>query len=95
MQIGDALRLALDKGVHTDVQDNRISEALVQRGRKIWWTVHLLDRQMSSLQGLPLAIRDEDISAKLPSFQGRIQKSAILHTHLQLSSTMAMIVTSS
>lgn len=87
--------MALDNGLHTDMQDRHIPEETVQRARKIWWTVHLLDRQLSSLQGLPLAMRDTDISAELPSFQGSVQNVSILNIHLQLSSILAMIVTSS
>ncbi|KAF7189564.1 putative transcriptional regulatory protein C3C7.04 [Pseudocercospora fuligena] len=90
--IGDALRKALDNGLHTDMQDQRISEPRKERARKIWWTVHLLDRQMSCLQGLPLALRDEDITARLPSYSGSSQKVAVLEAHIKLSQVMAMIV---
>ncbi|KXS98756.1 hypothetical protein AC578_9030 [Pseudocercospora eumusae] len=90
--IGDALRKALDNGLHTDMQGQRISEPRKERARKIWWTVHLLDRQMSCLQGLPLALRDEDITARLPSYSGSSQKVAVLEAHIKLSQVMAMIV---
>lgn len=65
--IGQAPRIALAEGMHTNMQDQGLDETHVQRCRNLWWTVYILDRQMSSLMGVPLAVRDEDITASLPS----------------------------
>ncbi len=71
-----------------------LNEALVQRSRKVWWTVYMLDRQMSSLMGLPLAIRDEEVSALLPKFPNQSQKNAGLELHVKLSRVIADILNS-
>ncbi|KAK5108521.1 hypothetical protein LTR62_008261 [Meristemomyces frigidus] len=92
-QIGMALRLALEQGLHTDMEHQHNPEHTLERPRRIWWTVLLLDRQMSSLMGVPLALRDEEISAKLPTYGSSVSKVRALDLHVRLSSILAVIVT--
>lgn len=80
--------------MHTDMKSRLVEESLVQRCRNIWWTVYVLDRRMTSLMGLPLAIRDEDISAGLPSVPGSNQKLVALDLHIRLSRVTAQIFNS-
>lgn len=54
----------------------------------------MLDRQMSSLMGLPSAIRDEDISAGLPSYPDSTQKATALEIQIMLSQVLAQITNS-
>ncbi|KAJ4410388.1 hypothetical protein N0V91_001872 [Didymella pomorum] len=61
--IGQAMRIALIQGMHTDMPVMNLGEAVVQRCRKIWWTIFILDRHMTALMGLPQSIRDEDVSS--------------------------------
>ncbi|KAL9110783.1 MAG: hypothetical protein Q9227_004775 [Pyrenula ochraceoflavens] len=93
--IGQALRKALEQGWHTKMSSRDMSESMIERCRKAWWTVYMLDRQMTSLMGVPLAIRDEDISAKLPSFVKASQKTVCLELHIKLSQVIADIMNSS
>ncbi len=58
-QIGLALRMALENGMHTEMRSKQVGEAMSQRCRKVWWTVCILDRQMCSPMGVPMAIADE------------------------------------
>jgi proline utilization trans-activator len=80
--------------MHTSMQAQGLEDKYVERCRKVWWTVYVLDRQMSSLMGVPLAIRDEDISASLPTFSGSLQKVLALEIHVQLSRVIAQILNS-
>ena len=89
--IGQALRIALEKGLNTNMRSHHVDEKRAQRCRKIWWTVLVLDRQMSALQGVPMAIRDEDIHADLPH-SSPAQREA-LQLHITLSNLTADIVT--
>ena len=93
-QIGQALRKTLEQGMHTQMSSQDLDESMVQRCRKVWWTVYMLDRQMSSLMGLPLAIRDEDVSAPLPIFPNQSQKNYALLLHVRLSRLVAEILNS-
>lgn len=90
--IGQALRLALAHGLHTSMESQHIGDAMLQRCRKIWWTIFVLDRQMTALMGVPLAMRDADITSELPVFPGSPQKSVALDLHVKLSKVVAKIV---
>lgn len=94
LKIGQALRLALEQGMHTSMQTQGLDENFVQRSRKVWWTVYVLDRQMSSLMGVPLAVRDEDINASLPTFSGSAQKASAMELHVKLSRVLSQILNS-
>ncbi|CAO2651315.1 Nn.00g096120.m01.CDS01 [Neocucurbitaria sp. VM-36] len=89
--IGQAMRIALAQGMHTDMPVENLGQPLVQRCRKIWWTVYILDRQMTALMGLPQSIRDEDISCQLPSFNGSVQREAALNMQIKLARIYAEI----
>ena len=85
------MRIAIEQGMHTDMQSRYLAESTVERSREAWWTVYVLDRQMSSLLGVPLALSDEDVTAHLPSFAGSTQKSLALNIQIKISKATAMI----
>ncbi|KAH7075944.1 Zn(II)2Cys6 transcription factor [Paraphoma chrysanthemicola] len=89
--IGQAMRIALAQGMHTDMPVADLGDATVQRCRKIWWTVYILDRQMTSLMGLPQNIRDDDITCRLPSFPSSAQRGAALDMQIKLARVYAEI----
>ncbi|KAH0362725.1 proline oxidase, partial [Aureobasidium melanogenum] len=89
--IGQALRIALEHGMHTSMESQHVPQALVQRCRKIWWTVYVLDRQLSSLMGVPSSIRDEDISAELPLYLESPYRATALDIQVKLSRAIAKI----
>ncbi|OJJ42312.1 hypothetical protein ASPZODRAFT_20635 [Penicilliopsis zonata CBS 506.65] len=66
ISIGQAVRIAMAQGMHTDMPVDQLGEAEVQRCRRIWWTVYVLDRQLTSLMGLPQSIRDDQLHEQLP-----------------------------
>ena len=77
--------------MHTDMQSQHVPEVLVQRCRKIFWTVYVLDRQLSSLMGVPSSIRDEEISAGLPSYSESSSRAVALDIQVKLSRVIAKI----
>ena len=79
------MRISMIQGMHTDMPVENLGEPLVQRCRKIWWTVYILDRQMTSLMGIPQSIRDDDISCQLPDFVGSKQRAAALNMQIKLA----------
>lgn len=85
------MRMALGHGMHTDMPISYLGEYLVQRCRKIWWTAYILDRQMTSLMGLPQSVRDDDVHCQLPSFSGSIQRTAALSMQIKLARIIAEI----
>ncbi|KAL3951730.1 hypothetical protein ACCO45_013447 [Purpureocillium lilacinum] len=91
LEIGQAVRMAMSQGLHTDVPTEQLGEAIVQRYRKVWWTVYVLDREMTSLMGLPQSVRDEDVHTQLPTFQGDPFRTAAFIMRTKLSHFIASI----
>ncbi|KAF9890614.1 hypothetical protein FE257_005745 [Aspergillus nanangensis] len=86
--IGQAMRIALAQGMHTDMPVEHLGDPLVQRCRKIWWTVYILDRQMTCLMGLPHSIRDDQLHHQLPSFPGNPQRAIALSLQIKMCQIM-------
>lgn len=80
--------------MHTNMQAQDMDKGHIQRCRNVWWTVYILDRNMSSTLGVPLAIRDEEISAALPTFSGSPQKGLALELNVKLSRIISQILNS-
>lgn len=80
--------------MHTKMDSRQVDSALVQRCRKVWWTVYVLDRQMSALMGVPVGIADESIGAELPMFTGQPQKSTAMNIQIKLSRVLAVALNS-
>lgn len=78
-------------GMNTDMPIRILGEHLVQRCRKIWWTVYILDRQMTSLMGNPSSISDDDVYCQLPTFAGSVQRTAALGMQVKLARVIAHI----
>ncbi|EKG14254.1 hypothetical protein MPH_08544 [Macrophomina phaseolina MS6] len=89
--IGQAMRIALCHGMHTDMPMQHLGEAHVERCRRAWWTVYVLDREMTSLMGLPQSIHDDDVHPALPTFSGSVQRTAALNMQIKLSRAIARI----
>ncbi|KAF4442345.1 hypothetical protein F53441_11773 [Fusarium austroafricanum] len=89
--IGQAMRVALGQGMHTDMPVDQLGERIVERSRRIWWTVYVLDREMTSNMGLPQSIHDDDIHPALPHFDGNTQRVAALHMQIRLCRSIASV----
>ncbi|KAH7169990.1 hypothetical protein EDB81DRAFT_774203 [Dactylonectria macrodidyma] len=89
--IGQAIRMALLQGMHTDMPRQHLGDHLVERSRKAWWTAYVLDREMTSLMGLPQSINDDDVHPQLPHFSGSSHRVAALNMQIRLSRTLAAI----
>ena len=89
--MGQAVRLALSQGMHTNIPTGQLPDDLIQRCRKIWWTIYVLDREMTSLMGLPQAVRDEDVQAPLPASEGDTFRSWAFTMRIKLSHFIASI----
>ncbi|SCV02352.1 LANO_0F17106g1_1 [Lachancea nothofagi CBS 11611] len=63
---GQALRACLIMGWHVDAQRDIISRFELEHRRRLWWTVYMFERMLSSKAGLPLSFADETITTELP-----------------------------
>ncbi|KAB8259049.1 hypothetical protein BDV32DRAFT_150761 [Aspergillus pseudonomiae] len=92
--IGQAARIAQAQGMHTNMSAEHLGDAIVQRCRRIWWTIYILDRQMTSLMGLPQSIRDDQLHHQLPYFPGSPQKAIALSMQIKVCQIMDEISSS-
>lgn len=85
------MRIGQANGMHTDMPVEELGQPLVERCRKIWWTVCVLDRQMTSLMGIPQTIRADEMTCQLPDFVEFPQRRAALQMQVKLSHVYADI----
>lgn len=64
---GQALRTCLILGLHVDSQSDTLSRSEIEHHRRLWWTVYMFERMLSSKAGLPLSFTDYTISTALPA----------------------------
>ncbi|VUC29758.1 unnamed protein product [Clonostachys rosea] len=91
--IGSALRMAITFGLHRERPTHDWGPDLTLRCQRAWWTVYILDRTFSSSMGVPIAIQDSDITAKMPSREGS-RSSNTLYIHVKLSNLLSEVVNS-
>ncbi|KXH59195.1 hypothetical protein CSAL01_08894 [Colletotrichum salicis] len=89
--IGQALLIALGEGMHTDMPVQQLGVAYVERCRRLWWTVHILDREVTSLFGMPPSIHDDYVLCQLPTYSGSVQRTAALRMRIKLSKVIGSI----
>lgn len=85
------MRLALNYGLHTNIEADRFGTASVERIRRAWWTVFILDREMTAVAGLPQSIEIQDVYCQLPAFSGSVTRISALKMQLKLSQLIADI----
>lgn len=68
--VGQSIRLSLELRLHlrpTLGAENMQKLAIVERRKRLFWSVYMMDRMVSTIRGRPLGIRDEDIDIEFPS----------------------------
>ncbi|RLV90769.1 Proline utilization trans-activator [Spathaspora sp. JA1] len=63
---GLALRATLILGWHVDADKENLNRFELEHRRRIWWTVYMYERMLSSKAGLPLSFADDSVSTELP-----------------------------
>ncbi|KAG4440570.1 hypothetical protein IFR05_003937 [Cadophora sp. M221] len=64
--IGQALHICLTQGLNRRFDAQRITKQEFDHRSKLWWTVYVIERKLSSLVGVPPALHDEDIALSMP-----------------------------
>ena len=75
--------------MHTNMPIDHLGGEALQRRRRIWWTVYILDRQMTSLMGLPQSIEDNQIHHELPLFPESPHKVTALSMQIKMCQIIA------
>ncbi|KAL3417228.1 hypothetical protein PVAG01_11228 [Phlyctema vagabunda] len=90
--IGQAARMCLIHGMNRVYDAKRISLSEFEHRSKLWWTVYIVDRKLSSLVGVPSAVHDADIAVARPSMDGTKSKTLTFSLHVELSSQLGRIL---
>lgn len=77
--------------MHTEMGTLSLDQGYVHRCRRLWWTIYSLERQMSSLLGVPMAVADEFITTPYYKFPGDAQTTDALQIQVQLSQVLSLI----
>ncbi|ESK85307.1 pathway-specific nitrogen regulator [Moniliophthora roreri MCA 2997] len=64
---GMALRMAVDLGLHQDVEGYSASEIQRASDRLLWWSCFILDRTLAFGTGRPVTVKDKEIKVSLPT----------------------------
>jgi proline utilization trans-activator len=59
---------------------------------KLWWTIYIIDRKLSSLVGIPTALHDEDIAIPMPLIGLTQNQDSTFALHVELSSQMGQML---
>lgn len=68
--IGFAMRTCIHLGMHLSRREIGLPAAVIQRRRKLFWTVYSLDRNISIALGYPVSLPDRLIDVELPTITG-------------------------
>lgn len=90
-QIDQAIRLAQLEGLHTQLPEDELGHATVTRCRNIWWTLYIIDRQISAALGIPMTVQDFDIST-LVNMPGETAQNTTLSLQVRLSQMMSSVL---
>jgi proline utilization trans-activator len=71
----------------------RITWAEFEHRSKLWWTIYIIERKLSSLIGVPSALHDEDIALSMPPIDPAHRKDITVAFHVELSSQLGHILT--
>ncbi|CAO3595377.1 unnamed protein product [Absidia cylindrospora] len=63
---GMAVRMAQDLGLHRSVSTTGTANEIIEKRRRLWYSVYVTDRWCCSVMGRPLAIADSDCDVDLP-----------------------------
>ncbi|KAH7153602.1 hypothetical protein EDB81DRAFT_648897, partial [Dactylonectria macrodidyma] len=87
--IGQAMKVALEHGMHRNIRHGHLEDHKPERSRRIWWTVYLLDCGTTSLMRLPQSIEDNVVCSQLPHFNGTADQVEALKIQIQLYRSIA------
>ncbi|WAO94637.1 Zn(2)-C6 fungal-type domain-containing protein [Fusarium falciforme] len=90
--IGQALRICTLEGFHRHASPAEVGPTHSRRCNTMFWATYILDRHFSTLVGAPSSIRDEDITAKLPSETVNSSWALAMTLNIRLSRLTAEIL---
>lgn len=85
LQIGQAMRIALSLGMNHESTTGYLDHGEYQRRRRLWWTLYVVDKKLSTIIGTPSSIEDQEINISLPEVHDLDLSNSALNYHIKLS----------
>ncbi|KAM0424429.1 hypothetical protein ACHAPT_010350 [Fusarium lateritium] len=89
--ISQAISVALQTGMHTEMKSQYLDEKYVQRCRLVWSTIYILERNMACLLGVPMMVAEEYISTPFPICPRNKQRTTTLEIQIKISKILSKI----
>ncbi|KAI9043510.1 uncharacterized protein KD926_003661 [Aspergillus affinis] len=79
--IGQALRMCIIEGLYRDSPDDFFGIKFANQCRNIWWTMYILERQISAMIGAPCSVQDAEVTCSLPVAYDNSEMARVLTMH--------------
>ncbi|KAK3688886.1 fungal-specific transcription factor domain-containing protein [Podospora appendiculata] len=66
LHLGTAVRIGFSLGLHRDVSPKSRDSLEREWGRRLWWTIYILDHEMASRFGYPCSVVDDAVYMRTP-----------------------------
>lgn len=92
LQVGQALRIAQMEGLHTRLPEDILGHAMVRRCRSLWGSLWIMDRHISTSNGLPVSTPDSGASPWTAYGTTDADEDIVLGLQAKLSDLMWVIL---
>ncbi|KAJ5344514.1 hypothetical protein N7452_002518 [Penicillium brevicompactum] len=89
--IGQALRLAFHDGLHRRLSEDVMDPDITTRCSNVWWTIYVIDQELTAGLGCPPTIPLNSITMPLPDIQSLSMPTKALALRSRLSQINSMI----
>lgn len=86
------MRIGSAHGLNRRFDSQRITRKEFEHRSRLWWTIYIIDRKLSSLIGVPPTIHDDDIALPKPTIDTDNGKEIAMAFHVELSSQLGQIL---
>lgn len=77
IEVGIAMRICTDLGLHRELHYSRLDPSDAQRQRRLFWSVYVIERYVSWSLGRPFSIAEEEIDADIPADVDPVKRDQI------------------
>ncbi|RDW77513.1 hypothetical protein BP6252_05566 [Coleophoma cylindrospora] len=92
LYIRQASCIAAANGLNRRYDEKRHTSAEFQYRTKLWWTIYVIERKLSSLIGVSPGLPDEDIALRRPAITGSNEEELPMAFHVEISSQLGHIL---
>ncbi|PTB36728.1 hypothetical protein M441DRAFT_149933 [Trichoderma asperellum CBS 433.97] len=91
--LGQAICIAQLEGLHTELPEQDLGPETAAYCRDLWWTLYIMDRHFSCSLGIPMSVKDSDITTPVPSPNAGSPLDSARSLQVNLSNLLSVILT--